>query len=139
MKRELNLPKHPNIVFLIIVFDLFALVAVYGLYSSNWVGEAGIPIKLNSSKAQNFPISENHISLKVLPAPANHYILGNSSIPSTELAEKLEYFKVNHNVDQVLLITDQNTTVQKEREVLNIIKNLNISCILVAANNNSEE
>jgi len=137
MRRKLNLPQHPNILFLIIVFDLFALVAVYGLYSSNWVGEAGIPVKITSQEAQNFPLSEHHITLKVFPEPANHCVLGSTSVPYQDLYERLLASKEQHGIDQVLLITDKRTSVQKEREVINTLKSLDLSCILIAAPTNT--
>lgn len=132
--RELNLPKHPNILFLIIIFDLFALVAVYGLYSSNWVGEAGIPVKITSQEAQNIPISDNHIIVKILPEPADHYIIGSNAVQIIEFADHLEQAVTDYKIDQVLLITDKNASVEREREIIKIVRDLRLSCILVADN-----
>ena len=131
MRHKLNLPKHPNILFLVIVFDIFALVVVYGLYSSNWVGESGIPVKLTSREAQNFPVSDNHLALKIFPAPANHCILGNLSVPFDQLEEELKSAQEERNTDQILLMTSKDASVETEREVIALLNKLDLSCILV--------
>lgn len=133
MRTQLNLPKHPNIIFLIIVFDIFALAAVYGLYSTNWVGEAGIPVKLTTQEAQNFPLSENHLVVKIFAAPADQCIVGRSSIPYAELESELSAAKTTREVDQVLLMIDKNASVAREREVIALVKSLDLTCILVAS------
>jgi len=141
MKTQLSLPKHPNIIFLIIVFDIFSLVAVYGIYSTNWVGEAGIPVKLTTQEAQNFPLSDKHLVVKVFAAPADQCIVGRTSVPYAELTSELSVAKDLQGIDQVLLMIDKDASVQREREVISAVKSLDLSCILVAAaeESNAEE
>ncbi len=132
MKAQLQLPRHPSVIFLICVFDLFVLVAVYGLYATNWVGAAGIPLKLTSLEAQNLTLSEHHIAVRLYPEPAENCLVGINTVPFTELGSALQQIAEASPLDQVLLVVDHRTSVERERYALQTIQELNMECVLVA-------
>jgi len=132
MRHKLNLPETPNIILLIIVFDLLALVMVYGLYGTNWIGQAGQIVELPTADASPLQISDKHILIKVFGAHNPQCIVGKNSIPYTELEEELVKQQEEFNIEEVLLMTEKSASVEREREVLALIQKLNLRCTLIA-------
>jgi len=139
MRHQLTLPKHPSLLFLIIVFDLFALVAVYGLYGTNWVGSAGIPVKLSQLQARALDIDERSLVVKIFPDSSPNCIVNKKAVPLTNLQQELEQAKEAINADQVLLMVDDEASIARERQVLEMVKSLNLDCILIGEINNQSE
>ncbi len=131
--HKLTLPKHPNVLFLVIVFDLLALVAAYGFYATNWVGEAGIPVKLSSHEAHSYELSDHHVVVKIFTDRSNNCVVGQSAVPLNRLKHELNSLKEERGIDQVLLMIDEGASVSRERSAIAITKELDLSCILVTS------
>lgn len=131
MKHKLNLPEHPNIAFLIIVFDIIALAAVYGLYSTNWVGQAGFNLELAQSEGAPLIISEKSIVVKILPERSAQCIVGNKAILYSELTQELTQAHEEHAINEVLLMFDKGTSVEKEQQVISLVQRIGMQCTLV--------
>lgn len=132
MRHKINLPDQPNAVFLIIVFDIFVLVAVYGIYGSNWVGQAGEEIALPTSDSAPLSISENHIIVKVFPGTRRKYIVGKKAVPYEELPTELKRVQEELGIEEVLLMMDIGATIEQERAIFSIIQDLGMRCSIVA-------
>lgn len=132
MRHKLSLPDQPSAVFLIIVFDLFALVAVYGLYGSNWVGQTGQEINLPTAETAPLSISENHIIVKVFNDSAQNCIVGKKSLPFSELGSALKTAREELDIEEVLLMIDMESSIKREREVISLIQGLGMKCSLIA-------
>lgn len=130
MRHKLNLPDQPNVIFLVIVFDLLALVGVYGVYGSNWVGKTGYEMELSSSSA-DVKLSENYVTLRIFDESDDFCILAGRSVKFSELTASLAELQESILVDQVLLMVDSKTSVAKERRVLAILEQLDLECVLV--------
>lgn len=132
MRHKLSLPDQPSAVFLIIVFDLFALVAVYGLYGSNWVGQTGQEINLPTAETAPLSIAEKHIIVKVFNDSAQNCVVGKKAIPFTELEKALKEAREDLEVEEVLLMIDTESSIKREREVISLIQGLGMECSLIA-------
>ncbi len=131
MRHKLNLPEHPNIIFLIIVFDLFVLVSIYGLYGTNWIGQSGYQLKLPSSPKAYLPISPNHLLVKVFSEDQANCIIGRKAVPFTSLSSELEQQKNDFKIEEVLLMIDENAPISRERELVSMIQALGLKCTIV--------
>lgn len=131
MRHKLNLPEHPNIIFLIIVFDILVLVTIYGLYGTNWVGQSGYQLKLPSSPKAYLPISANHLLVKVFSEDQANCIIGKKAVPFTALPKELERQKSEFQIEEVLLMIDRDAPISREREIVSVIQELGLKCTIV--------
>ena len=131
MRHKLNLPDQPNVVFLIIVFDIIALAAVYGLYGTNWVGQVGQEVELNQGSLKPLKVSERNIVLKVFEDTAPNCILGKTSIPLQALEKELTQAISLYQIEEVLLMIDKNASVERKLATIDTIQGLDLKCSIV--------
>ena len=132
MKHTLNLPERPNIIFLIFAVDIFFLIGCYTLYGSNWVGQAGQELTLESSQASPIQFSDKALQVRVFGPENPQCIVGSKSIPLSEIKQELLDQQKAHGVDEILLIIDQSASVAKERELLGLFQQLQLKVYLIA-------
>lgn len=131
MRHKLSIPDQPNVLFLIIVFDLIALLGVYGLYASNWVGQGAQPVQLPQGGFGTTQLSEKGIIVKIFPEPSKQCVIGNKILPLEDLEEELLTLQDKFGVDEVLLMMDVACSVSRERDVFMRIQSLELNLLLV--------
>lgn len=132
VRNKINIPDQPHALFLIIVFDLFALVAVYGLYATNWIGQSGYPISLPNAQTAPLHVASNHTVLKLPSQTSNLCIVGNKAIPIDQLEQHLNTQIAQYDLKEVLIMTDKNVPVFKERNIIATVQKLGLQCSLIA-------
>ena len=132
MRHELSQPNRPNLLFLVVVFDIFILTIVYGLYGSNWVGQAGQQLNLTQESPSEIFEMKRPVEVKIFNPPAQQCLLGQKSIAYEDLKTELKKLMLENNIESVLLMIDKNAPVFKEREVLNIFRSLQLKVYYVA-------
>ncbi len=130
--RKSTLPEHPNLLFLIIIFDLLALAAIFGLYSSNWVGDAGQRISLSQKPASALKIAERHVIVKVFAHAHRNCMVGNKLVPFEELPAEFIRLKNDHQIEEILLMVDGDARIERGRQVISFINSAGLDCVLVS-------
>ncbi len=132
MRHELSQPNRPNFLFLVVVFDIFILTIVYGLYGSSWVGQAGQELNLTQESPSEIFEMKRPVEVRIFNSPVQRCLIGQKSIAYAKLEVELKDLIAEHGVESVLLMIDKNAPVSKEREVLNIFRALQLKVYYVA-------